>query len=704
MTKWTNILSAYSKAFPAIPLELRNSFRSETREENGLRMAILGAFGLLASLFLMVFNSRFLNSDFGAQAGLFTMIHGMMAVWMAVVLVLSWAYRTARLYISPELHQLVFLLTGIFMLTWSFIVSVVYEAGMIPDWFYLVSVFSVFSLLLFPLIHLMVILSCSLAIQVLLIEWVFRFVGDGPGLFGASFIIMLIASFLSRILFHARVRNFLHWENIGQMNKTLRREVAMHVRTMGELEEVRQKLNEKVTVQTQHLQEANQRLSDEIAERRYADKVRSILYRISTFVNGHHDLEEIFTYIHGQLSSIMEARNFFVARLTGQLQVFDFIYERFEQRPSGYHDWNQSLCRRVLDGNSPVLLNYRELNTALGKSGMPDQEGVYRSWIGIPLRIENRFIGVLSVVNFGDSVRYDTSDRELLEYVSEHVSLAISRKDSEQILIDARDRAERSDQLKTTFLQNLSHEIRTPMNAIVGFSELFTEEDDDREERRYYAEQVIRNSKYLLKLISDIIDLSKIQSGEIAVRRVNLQVRTILKSLHGDFDSMRQQLDKTHLDITYEMDQRTAEREIFADRVLFGQVMHTIVENALKFTNKGSVTIGAREHDAFHMLFYVRDTGIGIEKDEIPEIFDYFRQGATAARQLYRGTGLGLALARALVQEHDGQIWVESAPGKGSTFFFTMLTGEESGRFRMAGKTASVDGGHVANQTRISAG
>lgn len=703
MTSWTSIQEASRRAFPIIPGEIKEGFRSETQGENTIRMIILGAFGVLLALFVLIFSDQFVNiphQDIPFPLGI---LHLSFLLWNVLVLILILLYHNGRYDISVPLFTFLNLMSAFLLISWSFFVSVVYKAGVIQDWLFIVSVFSVFALLLWSLTEMLIVLSATLALQIILIEYVFPYSGLGPGLFGISFIILAIAAALSRILYYTRVRNYIHWENIGQMNLTLKREVSMHLKTMRELEEVRQQLDNKVVQQTQHLRETNERLSEEIAERRYADKVRSILYRISTFVNGHNELQEVFGFIHEQLSSIMEVRNFFVVSVKNPLSGFEVLYEKYESRLTGAQKTNQSLCSLVMQQNKALLLNKKELARFYQTRDF-EMDGIsINSWLGIPLRIESRFVGILSVQSFSDSVRYDQTDMELLEYVSEHVALAISRHDSEQILITAKEKAEKSDQLKTTFLQNLSHEIRTPMNAIVGFSELFMDEDGEVADREYYASQVIKNSNYLLKLISDIIDLSKIQSGELALKKMVMPVDRVFAYIQSDVYSIRKKLEKEQLHIEYQIDPELEHQTFYVDQESFRQIMHALVENALKFTNEGGVIIGAKPFDAYRIQFFVRDTGIGIDQEDVSDIFEYFRQGTTAARQLYRGTGLGLALAKALVKEHHGEIWVESEMGTGSCFFFTMSTSEKPGMYQLGGEAKS-DGRTSPGQAHVSAG
>jgi signal transduction histidine kinase len=175
-----------------------------------------------------------------------------------------------------------------------------------------------------------------------------------------------------------------------------------------------------------------------------------------------------------------------------------------------------------------------------------------------------------------------------------------------------------------------------------------------------------------LQLISNIIELSKLQSGEAELKIEDLSVSDSIRNFEDDCQMLKEALDCEDLFVKYEVKDTLTYDHFKGNQEAFKQIMSCLVENAFKFTNEGGITIGVEEHDDQFVKFYVSDTGIGIDETEIHDIFNCFRQGSMATHRLYRGTGLGLGLAKALVEELGGSIWAESKIEEGSRFSFTL--------------------------------
>ena len=233
-------------------------------------------------------------------------------------------------------------------------------------------------------------------------------------------------------------------------------------------------------------------------------------------------------------------------------------------------------------------------------------------------------------------------------------------KETEQKLIIARDKAEELDRLKSAFLANMSHEIRTPLNAIVGFSSLLAE-TDSRNERQEYIKIVQENNELLLQLISDILDLSKIEAGTFNFVYTNVDVNEtcaeIIKSI-----SM-----KVSKGVELIFEEPFPECYIYTDKNRFTQVISNFINNALKFTQQGSITLGYEQVSHQKIKFYVRDTGMGIPKEKQKSVFERFVKLNT----FVQGTGLGLSICKSIVSQMGGEIGVDSTEGIGSCFWFT---------------------------------
>ena len=266
--------------------------------------------------------------------------------------------------------------------------------------------------------------------------------------------------------------------------------------------------------------------------------------------------------------------------------------------------------------------------------------------------------------------------------ISEQKAIA-SQLEHEKIRAGA---AEEADKLKSAFLANMSHEIRTPMNAIIGFSTLLKEVDITETEKKDYVDLINQSGENLLNLIDDIIDISKIEAGQLIYRIKECNVDKILNDLLAFFDKDRITKKKDNVHLELKIPEKTKDVKIFTDNNRFKQILTNLLSNSLKFTDNGSIEFGydiksgdmstepgvSQTPTPGYLQFYVRDTGIGIPNDCLEEVFDRFKKIENKRVRLYSGAGLGLAITRNLVENMGGKIWVESTVRKGATFYFTL--------------------------------
>ncbi len=243
------------------------------------------------------------------------------------------------------------------------------------------------------------------------------------------------------------------------------------------------------------------------------------------------------------------------------------------------------------------------------------------------------------------------------------------RKVFQQQLLEAKKNAEQSDRLKSAFLANMSHEIRTPMNAIIGFSSFLKDDDLAGEDRNKFVDIIMTSGELLLALINDIIDISKIDSGNIDIVKVNVKINSLILEIFNFFQSYLLAKNKTNVELRLDIPEE--EIIVYTDEMRLKQILMNIIGNAVKFTNKGFINIVCKKEGDF-LNFTIQDTGIGIcdEKKEI--IFERFQQGGNSTEKNYGGTGLGLAIAKACVELLGGKISLKSEVGEGTTFYFSI--------------------------------
>lgn len=245
------------------------------------------------------------------------------------------------------------------------------------------------------------------------------------------------------------------------------------------------------------------------------------------------------------------------------------------------------------------------------------------------------------------------------------------RKKMQNVLVQAKVLAENANRVKSEFLTNMSHELRTPLNSIIGFSQMLNEKNfgDLNVKQSKYVHNIQKSGRHLLRLINDILDISKIESGNMEYEPEKMNIEETIDEIIMLIQPIaRQKSIELQSNIEYE------ELEIHADKVKIKQVMYNLLSNAIKFTpDGGKVMIHSNIIDD-DLYISVSDNGIGIPEDKHEYIFNPFKQVDSASNREYEGTGLGLALVKQYIEMHGGEIWVESEPGKGSTFISTIPT------------------------------
>ncbi|HEX3008103.1 MAG TPA: response regulator, partial [Bacteroidales bacterium] len=271
---------------------------------------------------------------------------------------------------------------------------------------------------------------------------------------------------------------------------------------------------------------------------------------------------------------------------------------------------------------------------------------------GAPLRISGELAGgVLSTVDI-------TALKQ-----AEH---ALQQQNDE--LKKAKEKAEESDRFKTAFIANISHEIRTPMSGIMGFAELLQNPEISNESQATYIEAIVASGKRMLNIVNDLINISKIEVGQFEMKRETTDIGNLLDEL---FVFFLPEANRKNIELRLSNQLPADSILIDTDRTKLSQVISNLVKNALKFTSQGFVGFGCLIKNQSY-LFYVEDTGAGISKEYQQQIFERFKQGEIPEAGIPEGMGLGLAISKAYIGILGGSLWVDSIPGKGSTFYFTI--------------------------------
>jgi len=378
-------------------------------------------------------------------------------------------------------------------------------------------------------------------------------------------------------------------------------------------------------------------------------------------------------------------------------QLFNEMLDGFALHQAIYDADGNPVNYRFLDINPAYekLMGY-DREQIIGKTVLELEPNIETYWIenfgnvaktGKPFRFENQatdkgkfYAGIAfspqkdcfaTVLN--DVTEKKKAEKILIEYDQnlknqneEYQVLNVELSELNQELIIAKEKAIESDKLKTAFLANMSHEIRTPMNGIMGFTGLLSREGIDDNKRQNYIDIIQQNSTQLLSIINDLVDISKIEAGQIEIEQSNLKLDQLAQGVMGAF--YKRSIDKK---INFELLNNNSGIEFVTDEIKLRQILVNLLDNAFKFTQEGSIVFGYQEKEKF-IEFFVSDTGIGLDKHFHFSIFETFHQVELSSSRRYGGTGVGLSISKAYCEKMGGKIWVESELGKGSVFYFTL--------------------------------
>jgi len=423
-----------------------------------------------------------------------------------------------------------------------------------------------------------------------------------------------------------------------------------------------------------------QQLKKSMQALEYSDRLRTVLYEISEQTHCSENITDLYAKLHLKVGRLIHARNFFIAQVEehpdGKYIKFPYYIDEndtnFQDMEIKLNERKCSITGYLLKTRQPLLLtpdNFQQIHREHGIEcvGTPPY-----SWLGAPFFI-GQITGAVAVQSYGDVI-YTEKDKELMAFVARHIGDVLNRKHGVDELKSAKERAERAEKNKSTFLANMSHEIRTPMNGILGLTDLVLQSDITGQ-KRTYLEMIHSSAERLLKLINNILDFSKIEAGKLELEAAPFSLRaTIAEAL----EILAVSAAEKNIDLKVDCENQIPDM-LLGDAGKLNQILINLVGNGIKFTNKGQVTLTVRRKDrrkgqdaAVDLHFQIRDTGIGIQKTKIKNIFKAFSQLGTTRNANQRGSGLGLVIASELVEMMGGKISVKSTPGVGTTFTFTI--------------------------------
>jgi signal transduction histidine kinase/CheY-like chemotaxis protein len=400
---------------------------------------------------------------------------------------------------------------------------------------------------------------------------------------------------------------------------------------------------------------------------------------ISRALASELELGALIPLVGDQVRQVFNAQIAYLALLDKATNTIHFRYgygDEFPSRPLGV-----GMTSRILQTGEPLLLNddigNRSARLNIKRSGVEA-----KSYLGVPIPVGNEVIGVLSVQSTEEEGRFSDADLRLLTTIAANVGVAIHNAQLFEETRQARAAAEDADAAKSAFLSTVSHELRTPLTSVLGFAKIIKKRLEDRifpllttDDRkvRLTIQQigenlnvVVSEGERLTKLIDDVLDLAKIEAGKLEWHMETVAMADIIDRATSATSSL---FDQKHLALVRDVAADLPPVLGDADRLM--QVVINLISNAVKFTSVGSVTCRAQLQDD-GIAVSVIDTGLGISATDQPKVFEKFKQVGDTLTDKPKGTGLGLPICREIIEHHGGRIWVESEPGKGSTFSFVV--------------------------------
>ena len=295
------------------------------------------------------------------------------------------------------------------------------------------------------------------------------------------------------------------------------------------------------------------------------------------------------------------------------------------------------------------------------------------SLLVVPIHFRNKLLGFMGFDSVHNEKHWQEADIHLLKTVGNIIANAIYAKQKQELLIKAKEAAEEGNRLKSAFLATMNHELRTPLHHILGFSDLLIHKKPDIEQTQNYAGKIYKSGKKLLQIVEDILSLALADQSDIRIRNEVFEGSQLFnhhKSLLKDILTVSNKQDV--ISLKFMPTQEFLSHSFVADKTKINQILLNIFRNAIKFTDEGVIEYGIKMDTKNKITFYVKDSGIGIPNDKQELIFDFFRQGDESNHRAYGGVGIGLTISKKISKILKGSLSVDSVPGEGSTFSFTL--------------------------------
>jgi PAS domain S-box-containing protein len=414
-------------------------------------------------------------------------------------------------------------------------------------------------------------------------------------------------------------------------------------------------------------------LGEDITERKNKELIQHTILRILQTANSEINLSELFKFIHLSIGKLMKADNFYIALYNTHSQMITFPYFVDEIDPEVKpKPFGRGLTEYVLRTGRSALVDKKQ-DDKLIEMGETEMIGSQSAiWLGVPLKIQDKTIGIIAVQDYNVETTYSELEKEILEVISFPISRAIERKMLEEEKTVLIDELKKINESKDRLFSLISHDLRSPFHSLLGFSEILTNEYETltQDEIKEYLKVIHESSKNLFGMTNNLLQFSRFQTGRLEIKTENILLK---KAVNTALNLLKVNALKKNIFVKVDIDK---EVKVFADEDLLSSILQNLISNAIKFTHKnGDVSISARYITFFnepsHTEITISDTGVGMSKKDIANIFEKVMFTKQGTEKEY-GTGLGMLIVKEFIEKQNGQMKIESKINSGTKIIFTL--------------------------------